>query len=97
MASWKHAKDGALTASIHDLIKLERIIMARIDELESTVAHLKDSTERALAEIAALKDSLVAAAIEDPRIGQAIDALNTVKTAIDAIVPPTSIDAAPTP
>ena len=74
--------------SIHDLIKLEHRIMARIDELTGAVESIKESVTRALAEIDTWKAAHATAIIEDPRIGEAVDALNAARVTIDAIVPP---------
>jgi hypothetical protein len=74
--------------SIHEIIKLEHRIMARIEELAASVAGIKESAERALAEVESLKAASAAASVEDPRIGQAVDALKAVKDQIDAVVPP---------
>lgn len=77
----------------HELRALERIVMARIDELVTTVASIKASVDSALAEIATLDAKLAAAQVEDPRIGQAVDQLAAIKTSIGAVLTP----ATPTP
>ena len=71
----------------------QEIDMVRMDDLMTAVTGVQDGVTRLEAEVTNLRTELAASGVEDPRVGQAADALAAMKTSLDTLVPP----APPTP
>ena len=83
----------ALMNQILEIIRKDRRdTMARIEELRDAVTAVATGIARVATDLEKAKADLAASGTEDPRIGEAVDALKEAAAKLDTISPPPAPD-----
>lgn len=89
--------DGRIAAIESRLSNVESVqenLMARIDELAAIVTDVANVVDAVVAHVNDLNARLAVAGAEDPRVGEAVDALNAIRGRLTLAMPPVGAPAA---